>query len=347
MKYSNLLFLGILLYFIPLSYSQSDRYCKAVFEEITLTEDIVYGYADSYDWWGSYEPEPLIFNFYEPKGDSISQRPLVLMVHGGVFLIGHPKAKKDVIAWCDSLTHQGYVCAAISYRLGFNVLSKASMIRAGYRAIQDVRAAVRYFKEHHEEYRIDTTKIFVGGNSSGSIAAVNAAFMEESERPIETYGVGRGRESCDLECLDCSGNDYPHSSKVAGVISLWGAIWEPDLIDSYERIPTLMVHGTKDRVVPIGSAKPFHLPLFPTLHGSKVMHKQMKEMGIPHYYHPFHNRIHTFYHTRPLFNFPNKQWENVWNLGRDFLYEQVVSEGEVSSTLQSKNWDFDKQNSPE
>ena len=326
---------------------QSERYCKAVFDEITLTKDIVYGHADRYDWWGSFEPEPLTLNLFEPKEDTVAKRPLVLMVHGGVFLIGHPKAKKDIIAWCDSLAHQGYVAGAVGYRLGFNVLNKASMIRAGYRAIQDVRAAIRYFKEFHEEYRIDTTQIFVGGNSSGTIAALHAAFMEDEERPLETYGVGTGREACDLECLDCSGNSYSHTVDVAGVIALWGAIWEPDIIDSHEQIPVLMVHGTKDRVVPIGSAKPFHLPLFPTIHGSKVMHTQMKSLGIPHYYHPFEDRIHTFYHKRPLFGFPNKQWENVWNLGRDFLYEQVVAHTDIPYSLQSKNVELDKQNAPQ
>ena len=227
--------------------AQAERYCSAVFPEIDISEEIVYGHADRYDWWGEYKPSPLVLKLYEPQGDTLTKRPLVLMVHGGVFLIGHPKAKKDILAWCDSLAHQGYVAASVGYRLGFNLLNKASMVRAGYRAIQDVRAAIRFFKAHHAEYGIDTTQIYVGGNSSGTIAVLHAAFMEESERPIETYGVGRGREACDLECLDCSGNSYPHKVDVAGIIALWGALWEPQIIDPEENIPTLLIHGTKDQ----------------------------------------------------------------------------------------------------
>ena len=331
------------LFFSLVSLAQSERYCSAVFPEIKISDEIVYGHADRYDWWGEYKESPLVFKLYEPKSDTLTKRPLVLMVHGGVFLIGHPKAKKDILAWCDSLAHQGYVAASVGYRLGFNLLNKSSMVRAGYRAIQDVRAAIRFFKEHHETYGIDTTQIYVGGNSSGTIAALHAAFMEEEERPIETYGTGKGREACDLECLDCSGNTYQHSVEVAGIIALWGALWEPQIIDPDENIPTLLIHGTKDHVVPINMARPFHLPFFPTLHGSEVMHRQMEKLGIAHSYYPFEKKTHTFYHKRPLFDFPNKHWETVWNLGRDFLYEQVTKHQSLSEPHPSKKYSFVEQ----
>ncbi|MEM9720085.1 MAG: alpha/beta hydrolase [Bacteroidota bacterium] len=338
--------LALFLYFLSFHTkvpAQAERYCSAVFPEIEVSDEIVYGYADRHDWWGEYKPSPLVLKLYEPKSDTLSKRPLVLMVHGGVFLIGHPKAKKDILAWCDSLSHQGYVAASVGYRLGFSLLSKASMVRAGYRAIQDVRAAIRFFKEHHETYRIDTTQIYVGGNSSGTIAVLHAAFMDESERPIETYGVGKGREACDLDCLDCSGNSFQHTIEVAGIIALWGALWEPHIIDPEENIPTLLIHGTRDHVVPIKKAHPFHLPFFPTLHGSAVMHAQMQKLGIPHYYHPFEKKIHTFYHKRPLFDFPNKHWETIWNLGRDFLYEQVSIHTTRSAPPTSKKYSFVEQ----
>jgi len=323
MKPSYSFLLSLLMGTALSAYSQ--RYCEPVFPEIDLKKDIVYGYADRYDWWGTYDPTPLAMNLYQPKGDTLQNRPAVIMVHGGVFLIGHPKAKKDIKAWCDSLAHHGYVAINLGYRLGFDITSQASMIRAGYRAIQDVRAAVRYLKEYHALYRIDTTQIFVGGNSSGSISAIHAAFMEELERPIETYGVGKGRESCDLDCLDCSGNSYGHSADIAGVIALWGAIWEPDLIDPGENIPTLLIHGEKDHIVPITSERPFHMPFFPVLHGSRVMDQRFTELGIPHQFHEFEGKAHTFYHKRPFLDFPDEEWYTVWNLGKDFLYEQVSS----------------------
>jgi len=307
------------------SHSQPRRYLDRVFDSVVVERDIIYGYADRYDWWNQYDPQPLQMEIHLPHGDSLRDRPLVMMIHGGAFIIGHPRAKKDVELWCDSLAHAGYVAANIQYRLGYNIVSQKSMIRAGYRAVQDVRAAIRFVKEYHTQLGIDTTCIFLGGNSSGSIAAIHAVYMSDTERPEETYGVGKDLESEDLGCLDCSGNAYPHDATVAGIVSLWGGVFHPTLIDRNEAVPMLMIHGTKDKVVPIGEGRAFKLPIFPKIYGSEVIHAHMDSLNIAHVFHPFEKEKHTFYHSRPFLNFPNDKWETVWNLGKEFLYQQVVS----------------------
>jgi len=320
----------LLIFNILILKAQQERYLGRVFDTIQITKDIAYAHADQYDWWNMDKPEPLTLELYQPAGDSVQNRPLVVMFHGGAFLLGNQKSKKDIRHWCDSLAHMGYVCANVDYRLGYNVFSKKSMIRAGYRAIQDVRAAVRFFKEFHEKYAIDTTKIFLGGNSSGTIAAIHSVYMSEEERPVETYGVGKGLESRDLKCLDCVGNDYQHNADVAGIIALWGGIYTPEMIEPDEAVPMLLVHGTKDHIVPIGEGRPFKLPMFPILYGSEEIHAHMDSLALPHDYHPFEEEKHTFYHRRPFLLFPNENWETVLSLGKSFLYNQIKSETQVA-----------------
>ncbi len=310
--------------------AQHNRYVVKVFDSVDIQKNIIYAHADQYDWWNVDKPEPLKLQLYQPLKDTLSRRPLVIMFHGGAFLLGNKKSKKDIRHWCDSLSRMGYVCANVDYRLGYNVLSQKSMIRAGYRAIQDVRAAIRYFKEFHEKYRIDTTKIFIGGNSSGSIASIHAVYMSEEERPIETYGVGRGLESRDLKCLDCSGNEYAHSADVAGIISLWGGIYTPEMIETDEAVPMLLVHGTKDKIVPIGEGRPFKLPMFPVIYGSEKIHARMQELSLDSEYYPFKEERHTFYHRRPFLLFPNENWEPVLELGKKFLLDQLGSSSNVA-----------------
>jgi acetyl esterase/lipase len=125
--------------------SSSQRYKKQVFSRVNVTRDIVYEKADKYDPLNINFPEDIKLDFYEPANDGLTKRPLFIFFFGGAFEIGD-KGDADVKAWCDSLARHGYATAAVNYRLGFNIASTASAIRAVYRAVQDSRAAIRFFK---------------------------------------------------------------------------------------------------------------------------------------------------------------------------------------------------------
>ena len=89
-----------------LAYAQTPpyRYQKAVFDSISITKHIEYGQADRHDANSQLILEPLHLDFYEPAGDFISHRPLVVAIFGGAFLAGN-KEWTDMRAWCDSLAH--------------------------------------------------------------------------------------------------------------------------------------------------------------------------------------------------------------------------------------------------
>jgi hypothetical protein len=126
-------------------------------------------------------PLDLHLDIFRPQNDTLKKHPLVMLIHGGAFYFGS-KDDASITRWCRHLASLGYVTASIDYRIGF-LPSMASIGRAGYRAVQDAHAAMRYLVLHQQDYCIDTSMIFVGGASAGAITAPNLAFMTNEARP--------------------------------------------------------------------------------------------------------------------------------------------------------------------
>ncbi|MEA1873509.1 MAG: T9SS type A sorting domain-containing protein [Bacteroidota bacterium] len=323
--------------------AHAQRFTESVFPEIEINNNIVYGNADSWDplFNGVNLPEDLSFDLYQPpQSDTMAKRPLVLTFFGGAFLKGSSE-RPDMIAWCDSLAHYGYIAAAMNYRLGFNpTLSgetsgpNTGMKRAAWRAIQDARAAVRYFKHHHETYGIDTTQIYLLGNSAGSITALHAAFMNADEWIPEAGEIGNGANNVDLGLLDESTSLEPshfnHTTEVSAVISLWGATMDVDYIEVTETIPTMLVHGTADNIVPYDEGPAFNFgtgfDMTFTLYGSLPIHEHMESLGMTHEFYSYPNQPHAFYSCGEMSltelerdSFPCEYWPPIFYDGIDFL----------------------------
>lgn len=321
----------------------AQRFTEQVFPEIEITNDIVFGNADSWDALlnGINLPEDLTFDLYQPPAtDTMAKRPLVLTFFGGAFLRGSSQ-RPDMIAWCDSLAHYGYVAASVNYRLGFNPALGGSdigpdtgMKRAAWRAIQDARAAVRYFKHHHETYGIDTTEIYLLGNSAGSITALHAAFMNEDEWLPEAGEVGNGANNVDLGLLDEStsleASHFNHTTDVSAVIALWGATMDVNYFEPSENIPVMLVHGTGDNIVPYDEGSAFNFGtgfnLTFTLYGSLPIHEHLDSLGKPHEFYSYPDQPHAFYSCGEMSltelerdSFPCEYWEPIFNHGIDFL----------------------------
>ena len=166
---------------------KSPRYQERLFQEKTIYDDITYSSALAYSDNGQSVMKDYKFDFYEPMNDDIEKRPLVLMFCGGNFQKGD-KNNSSIRSWCDSLASYGFACAAVNYRLGYNPSSISSIERAIYRSVQDVRAAVRYFKEFQHTFNIDTSKIYLGGDEAGAVAVLHAAFLtNEQQRAKSTF----------------------------------------------------------------------------------------------------------------------------------------------------------------
>src|SRR5690554_1034959 len=124
------------------------RYGTEIFTNLDVTSDVQYGSNVNYD--GSNQN--LLLDIYRPTGDTETDRPLIIFIHGGTFVVGS-KTQADVKPLAEMFAKKGYVTSSINYRLGMKNLvslsgpSAADASEAVMRATQDARAAVRFFKK--------------------------------------------------------------------------------------------------------------------------------------------------------------------------------------------------------
>lgn len=318
-------------------YSQS-RYTSRTFENICVEKNITYCTADSWDLVGSgtLNPSDIKLDIYYPIESSTENRPVVICLFGGAFLAGS-KERPDIVAWCDSLAHYGYVAVAINYRLGYNPVvggggigPATGMKRAAYRAIQDCRAAIHFLKHYSAEYKIDTSQMFLLGNSAGAITAINTVFFTEEERFSETYSVGIGQNNADLGCLDCNSNYPNHTIDIAGVVGLWGGTMDLSWFDEGEQVPILFIHGDADEIVPCTEGFAFNFGSNTNvnvyLYGSEPIYQIFEQNNWQGTLHIYENQPHAFYSCGE-FNmtnlereyFPCDYWDTVFHEVIDWL----------------------------
>ena len=115
------------------------RYMDSLFA-VTVTSNVTYTTANGVT---------LMLDVYEPTGDTASQRPLIIMAHGGSFISGSKTEDNVVPQTCRAFAARGYVCAGINYRLGqvFEMLDSTNAKNVVIRAISDGKAAVRFFRK--------------------------------------------------------------------------------------------------------------------------------------------------------------------------------------------------------
>ena len=302
--------------FLEVAQAQSgQRYAEPVFDEVNVVTGVPYSSAIRE---GQTSPTTLYFDFYEPEGDELDARPLVITVFGGSFVAGS-RDRADMKEYCTRFAKHGYVAASIDYRLVPALqISRKSLIRGAFRAAQDVSSAIRFLKAHSEEYRIDTSRMYMLGNSAGSIAILCELFMNEDERPAETF------EDPAIGPLHSEGfEEYADfSPSVTAAVPQWGGVMDLDVIDVEEYVPICMLHGTDDNIVPYDSGYCFTdlLPnLAPYMYGSHAIAAQLDEIGITDYeFHSFEGEGHSFYFTAYLVL--NDKFNTCFAVARDFLY---------------------------
>jgi PKD repeat protein len=287
---SSLLFIVLCVFYLSVSgQCTSRRYQDTIFHRVTVTTT-QFGTATTQ----LNLPQNLSLDFYEPTGDTLTRRPLIVYAFGGAFLIG-TRNQPPVPTYCTNYAQCGYAVASIDYRIGFDVLSTGSAVRAVYRAAQDLRGAVRYLCQRYPQYRIDTSAIFLTGSSAGCIAGLASTFMEPNDIP-GTYIHGILTEPSDLGCYDCADNtdNGLHVPHMRGILNHWGAILDTNFIrpNARDNVPVISIHGDQDALVPYTVGYPFSYPVFPTVYGSLPMHARMDHIGLKNELHPLYGQGH-------------------------------------------------------
>ena len=166
-------------------------------------------------------------------------KPTVLFVFGGGFFEGE-RNNRGHQYWFKMLVDAGYSVVAIDYRLGLKGFRGAGLNKAFINAthnaidmaVDDLYAATLWLLEHGSEVGVDARNIVVSGSSAGAITVMQAE-----------YELANRTERCAL---------LPADFNYTGVMSFSGALYSLKGSPKYENepCPTLLFHGTDDKIVP-------------------------------------------------------------------------------------------------
>ena len=317
--------LSIIVFSVTILAAQT-RYLDDVFENVDISEGVVYGNAPDLPFiflfeWNTVDID-LDMDIYEPSNDSELQRPAIIFLHPGAFFSGSNQSD-DMVSLSIDAAKKGYVAISANYRLGLNIVSTYSGERAVYRGVQDISALIRYLREHSEDLRIDSDKIFIWGSSAGAFIGLHLAYSDDSERPESTYGGGNDP---DLGCIDCEGNNYNHNSRPNALVSCWGAIGSLDWINSHDNIPAIMFHGTSDLVVPYDYGLPFTINIaLPVVYGSNQIYDRLNLLNIQSEAYIEEGEGHEYWGSLNgnWVSGPNDYYYQIQDNSFNFLYSQL------------------------
>jgi hypothetical protein len=269
-------FILLSVFFIGSTMAQT-RYIDQVFSAVDIVPNVIYGTNISV-LTGAPAAQALPMEVYTPTGDTETSRPLIIHMHTGTFLPilynGNPTGMRQdaaTMSICEDYAKRGYVVANIEYRLGWNPTlptqteRAASLMIAVYRAIQDCKAAVRYFRKDFETngnaYGIDTSRIILSGQGSGGWVALGYATvnkLDDIQLPkfldltdptnpvalVDTAVLGDwdgygGNPALNME------NNVGYSNDVHMVVSMGGGMGDLSWIEAGD-VPMAAVHCPTD-----------------------------------------------------------------------------------------------------
>lgn len=254
------------------------RYNEQVFDNVTETLDIKFGENISV----AGEATELFVDVFEPTDDVFTERPFILLLHGGAYVAGEKESLHDI---CRDYAKRGYVAATMSYRLYDGPLlplpDSIDLVEVVVQSVEDTYAGLRFFTDDAKTdntFGIDPDMFFVGGVSAGGITAVHTAYMDEGDDIPEFMAnfinpdYGLGGNSNDLTDV---------SVEVQGVLNFSGAIYNTSWMDENDE-PIFSAHDDGDNVVPygVGFATPFFSIPLVSLQGSETIESRATELDI-------------------------------------------------------------------
>lgn len=229
----------------------------------------------------------LQMDIYQPAGDTLSHRPVIILAHGGSFISDNKSSDPTIDSLCLRFAKRGYVTASIDYRLTdlAHMIDSASAIDEVIKAMSDGKAAIRYFvKDAYttNTYKIDTNNVYVGGNSAGAVLYMHVTYLDSlAEAP--SYIAGAMATNGGFE--GNSGN-AGYTTITKGVINLAGALNMSSFITPGSK-PSANAQGTTDNVVPYNCGRPLGTLVPVQLCGLGVLEPVYVSNGVYHMSHIF------------------------------------------------------------
>ncbi len=262
------------------------------FDSVMVTSAVTFGSNTPVSGGGS---QTLRMDIYQPVGDALTARPVVLVAFGGSFITGQ---RSDVADLCERLAHLGYVAVAPDYRVGFFFPNAHTTQLAVIRCVHDLRAAIRFLRKTAEvdanPYLIDPDRIIVGGISAGGIGALHVTYLDQSsEIPPILYP-----DTLTIGAIEGNSGWSGYSSDVMACWSMSGAIGDTTWIQPGDQ-PCISIHEEGDGVVPYGTEEVsvIGIPTGLMASGSSDVHRRLDHEGIDNCFVSYPGAQHVGYLT--------------------------------------------------
>ena len=225
----------------------------------------------------------LYLDFYSPKHVHDSTI-CVVYVFGGGFIGGHRDGEFEK-AYFQQLVNEGFQVAAIDYRLGLKGVKNLSITHseplenAVNMAAEDAISAIAYLLEHAKELKVNKNYIVMVGSSAGAITSLQV-----------DYALCNGF---------LNSNILPKDFHLAGVVSYAGAIYSHEGKVQYRNhapAPTMLFHGTADRLVPYKKISFLKIGFF----GTDALVKRFEKFGYPYFARRFEGYGHSIAAAGPF-----------------------------------------------
>ena len=232
-------------------------YINPRFANVTVTSGVKF--ADVINYKGV--PTSLYLDVYQPTGDTNTNRPAIVWIHGGGFRTGSSRTQSYIVTYATEFAKRGYVCFSIDYRLrsGSDMPTQESELPAEQDGAADCNTAFNWLRTNAPTYLINTNWLFVGGGSAGGRIANVFSFHEGPDANV--------CNTCSSAILTNGVNLVPpvnwNRSGLIANASLWGAP-EPVMrwyVLQSNDTPTVIIHGTADATIDYQNALDLHAGL--------------------------------------------------------------------------------------
>ncbi|RRA89314.1 alpha/beta hydrolase [Paenimyroides viscosum] len=229
------------------------------------------------------EKDTVKLDIHLPKQKVFDKSPVVVFIHGGAWAQGDKEIKYHYTEGIkDTLQQNGYTVVAINYRLVSKTIDIAEQL-------SDCKDAMRWIVDHADKYNFDTENIGLWGESAGAHLSLMIAYTAEKSNdlpkirfvldnfgPIDLNQVLKTNASWftkttyklllpglyDIrEKLIYAMTSFDINKNKEEAIAVARHYSPIELLENAPKTPILILHGTRDFIVPFKQSKKLHKEL--------------------------------------------------------------------------------------
>jgi acetyl esterase/lipase len=187
--------------------------------------------------------------FLPDSSTNDKKRPVIVYFYGGSWSEGKP----DWFFYsCQNYAKKGWIACAVEYR----IYSRQGTLP--FEAVKDGRSAIRWLRQHADEYNLDTNRIVASGNSAGGHLALDCAMADKWNEATDDlrYSPVPNLLMINSGVYDLTDQNTAWIRKDLKNKDLAKTI-SPNYLVRKGLPPMLIIHGTSDGNVPYNTAKVF------------------------------------------------------------------------------------------